>query len=151
MVSAAPPPTDLTYLCILVIHPSLPFPLSRLPPPPHLGGSIILLYNLRAHNVMTNIIVDAGTNANFQKRDLEIVGLATLEPIEVFSSNQAIATQIPSPSNRPNIDDHHDSIHYAIPRPGTSDGVHTPASSSLSLTFKRGRYIPNHACGGSDR
>ncbi|KAH9966336.1 hypothetical protein BGW80DRAFT_1230320 [Lactifluus volemus] len=97
---------------------------------------IIPLYNLQAHNVMTNIIVDAGTDAKvakFQKRGLEIVGLATLEPIEVFGSNPAIATQFPSPSNRPSIDDHHDPIH-SIPRPGTSDGVHTPASSSLSLT-----------------
>jgi hypothetical protein len=91
---------------------------------------IIPLYNLQAHNVMTNLIVDAGTDAKvakFQKRGLEIVGLATLEPIEVFGSNAALATQIPLPSNRPSIDDHHDPIR-------SSDGVHTPASSSLSLT-----------------
>ncbi|KAI0248946.1 hypothetical protein BJV78DRAFT_1347961 [Lactifluus subvellereus] len=97
---------------------------------------IIPLYNLQAHNVMTNLIVDAGTDAKvakFQKRGLEIVGLATLEPIEVFGSNTAFAAKFPPSSNRTSIDDHHDPIHNATPRPGTADGVHTPASSSLSL------------------
>ena len=97
---------------------------------------IIPLYNLQAHNVMTNVIVDAGTDAKvakFQKRGLEIVGLAALEPIEVFGSNTAFAAKIPSSSNRTSIDDHHDVIHHVTPRPGTADGAHTPASSALSL------------------
>ena len=44
---------------------------------------IIPLYNLQAHNVMTNVIVDAGTDAKiakFQKRGLEVIGLAVVEP-----------------------------------------------------------------------
>ncbi|CAL1698329.1 unnamed protein product [Somion occarium] len=48
---------------------------------------IIPLYNLQAHNVMTNVIVDAGTDAKvakFQRRGLEVIGLAVLEPIEVW-------------------------------------------------------------------
>jgi hypothetical protein len=50
---------------------------------------IIPLYNLQAHNVMTNVIVDAGTDAKvakFAKRGLEILGLAILEPIEVWGA-----------------------------------------------------------------
>ncbi|KAI0092214.1 hypothetical protein BDY19DRAFT_928865 [Irpex rosettiformis] len=46
---------------------------------------IIPLYNLQAHNVMTNVIVDAGTDAKiakFHKRGLEIIGLAMLDVVE---------------------------------------------------------------------
>ncbi|KAI0696097.1 hypothetical protein BC835DRAFT_1406039 [Cytidiella melzeri] len=46
---------------------------------------IIPLYNLQAHNVMTNVIVDAGTDAKiakFLKRGLEVIGLAMLEVVE---------------------------------------------------------------------
>ncbi|KAF8660705.1 hypothetical protein AX16_001572, partial [Volvariella volvacea WC 439] len=49
--------------------------------------AIIPLYNLQAHNVMTNVIVDAGTDAKvakFQKKGIEVIDLATLEPIEVW-------------------------------------------------------------------
>ena len=48
---------------------------------------MIPLYNLNAHNVMTNSIADAGTDAKiakFFKRGLEIMGLAVLEPVEVY-------------------------------------------------------------------
>jgi hypothetical protein len=48
---------------------------------------IIPLYNLQAHNVMTNTVVDAGTDAKvarFQKRGLEVISLAILEPVEVW-------------------------------------------------------------------
>ncbi|EIW76640.1 hypothetical protein CONPUDRAFT_129926 [Coniophora puteana RWD-64-598 SS2] len=51
---------------------------------------IIPLYNLQAHNVLQNIIVDAGTDAKvakFGKRGMEIVGLAFLEPTEVWGSH----------------------------------------------------------------
>ena len=43
---------------------------------------IIPLYNLQAHSVLTNTILDAGTDAKvakFQKRGLEVIGLALLE------------------------------------------------------------------------
>lgn len=49
--------------------------------------TIIPLYNLQAHNVMTNTIVDAGTDAKiakFQKRGIELIELAVLEPVEVW-------------------------------------------------------------------
>ena len=48
---------------------------------------MIPLYNLHAHNVLTNSIADAGTDAKiakFFKRGLEIMGLAVLEPVEVY-------------------------------------------------------------------
>ncbi|TFK36052.1 hypothetical protein BDQ12DRAFT_654852 [Crucibulum laeve] len=49
--------------------------------------TIIPLYNLQAHNVLTNVIVDAGTDAKiakFQKRGIELIDLAMLEPVEVW-------------------------------------------------------------------
>jgi hypothetical protein len=99
---------------------------------------IIPLYNLQAHNVMTNVIVDAGTDAKvakFQKRGLELLGLAVLEPVEVFGSQPASAYLFPPSSNRTSIDEHHnDFVLNAAPRPGGADGVHTPASSALSLS-----------------
>ena len=51
------------------------------------GRRIVPLYNLHAHNVMTNTITDAGTDAKvakFFKRGLEVMGLVILEPIEVW-------------------------------------------------------------------
>lgn len=96
---------------------------------------IIPLYNLQAHNVMTNVIVDAGTDAKvakFQKRGLEVLGLAVLEPVEVFGSGYSAGPQIPPSSNRTSIDDHQD-LALATPRPG-GDGVHTPTSSAHSLS-----------------
>ncbi|KAJ6554468.1 hypothetical protein B0H19DRAFT_1153656 [Mycena capillaripes] len=53
---------------------------------------IIPLYNLQAHNVMTNIIVDAGTDAKiarFTKRGIELLDLAVLEPVEVYAGGGA--------------------------------------------------------------
>lgn len=54
---------------------------------------IIPLYNLQAHSVLTNVILDAGTDAKvakFQRRGLEIIGLAVLEPVEVWGSSQPL-------------------------------------------------------------
>ncbi|KAI9463924.1 hypothetical protein F5148DRAFT_1276456 [Russula earlei] len=100
---------------------------------------IIPLYNLQAHNVLTNVIVDAGTDAKvakFQKRGLEILGLAILEPVEVFGSNPASAFFFlpPTSSNRTSFDEHHDLAQQYTPRPGGADGAHTPASSAFSLS-----------------
>jgi hypothetical protein len=100
---------------------------------------IIPLYNLQAHNVMTNVIVDAGTDARvakFQKRGLEILGLAVLEPVEVFGSGYSVGPQIPPSSNRTSIDDHQDPAlaPQFTPRPGGAEGVHTPTSSAHSLS-----------------
>ncbi|KAH7882774.1 hypothetical protein F5I97DRAFT_1984747 [Phlebopus sp. FC_14] len=69
---------------------------------------IIPLYNLHAHNVMTNTIVDAGTDAKvakFARRGLEIVGLAIFEPIEVWGSVQVPGALPSGGSNRTSIDD----------------------------------------------
>ncbi|KAJ6578777.1 hypothetical protein DFH09DRAFT_1148288 [Mycena vulgaris] len=55
---------------------------------------IVPLYNLQAHNVMTNIIVDAGTDAKiarFTKRGIEMLDLAILEPVEVYAGGGAPA------------------------------------------------------------
>ncbi|KIM41789.1 hypothetical protein M413DRAFT_410068 [Hebeloma cylindrosporum] len=57
------------------------------------GGrrTIIPLYNLQAHNVMTNVIVDAGTDAKiarFQKRGIEMMEVGVLEPVEVWGEKE---------------------------------------------------------------
>ena len=99
---------------------------------------IIPLYNLQAHNVMTNVIVDAGTDAKvakFQRRGLELLALAVLEPIEVFGPSPVLAGQVPPPSsNRTSVDEHHDLAQQFTPGAAYPDGVHTPASSAHSLS-----------------
>ncbi|KXN92533.1 hypothetical protein AN958_05388 [Leucoagaricus sp. SymC.cos] len=52
--------------------------------------TIVPLYNLQAHNVMTNVIVDAGTDAKiakFQRRGIVLLNLASLEPVEVWGDS----------------------------------------------------------------
>ncbi|EIN05170.1 hypothetical protein PUNSTDRAFT_47009 [Punctularia strigosozonata HHB-11173 SS5] len=101
---------------------------------------IIPLYNLQAHNVMTNVVVDAGTDAKiarFLRRGLEVIGLAVLEPVEVFGpagyththAQQSSTTTSPA---RRSVDDAHRLSAYS--RSGTPDPPHTPGSSHLSLT-----------------
>ncbi|KAF9497406.1 hypothetical protein BDN71DRAFT_1444891 [Pleurotus eryngii] len=100
---------------------------------------IIPLYNLQAHNVMTNTIVDAGTDAKiakFQKRGLEMIGLAMLEPVEVWPTNS-----LPNDARRP---PHNGSglLHPQQDRPSrpvtptVSEDLHghTPTSSRLSVS-----------------
>ncbi|KAJ8503569.1 hypothetical protein ONZ45_g10745 [Pleurotus djamor] len=124
--------------------------------------TIIPLYNLQAHNVMTNTIVDAGTDAKiakFQKRGLEMVGLALLEPVEVWPSTSTVAQQAPSTpvnsaafaqprSNRTSLDSrrpphngsgflhaHQDKSSRPV-TPTLSEDAHghTPTSSRLSVS-----------------
>ena len=48
---------------------------------------IVPLYNLSAHNVMTNTVLDAGTDAKvakLHKRGMEILALAVLECVEIW-------------------------------------------------------------------
>ncbi|CAK5271371.1 unnamed protein product [Mycena citricolor] len=55
---------------------------------------IVPLYSLQAHNVMTNTIVDAGTDAKiarFGRRGIEMLDLAMLEPIEVYGGELGVA------------------------------------------------------------
>ncbi|GJE89026.1 hypothetical protein PsYK624_051160 [Phanerochaete sordida] len=82
---------------------------------------IIPLYNLQAHNVMTNVIVDAGTDAKiarFMKRGLEIIGLAMLEPVELRGGLTFEDSFRTSGSYGPLL---------------SAEGAHTPTSSHLSL------------------
>lgn len=83
------------------------------------GGrrTIIPLYSLQAHNVMTNVIVDAGTDAKIaklQRRGMEFIDLAVLEPVEVWGER----SRAPKTSRS------------ATPDPSTP----TAASSSASLS-----------------
>ncbi|KAE9401850.1 hypothetical protein BT96DRAFT_1017948 [Gymnopus androsaceus JB14] len=60
---------------------------------------IIPLYNLQAHNVMTNTIVDAGTDAKiakFTRKGLEMIDLAMVEVVEVWPAPTGI--QFPAPT-----------------------------------------------------
>ena len=92
---------------------------------------IIPLYNLHAHNVMTNVVLDAGTDARvakFLKRGLEVIGLAVLDPTEVWNHGKAAggplsAEQPGVGSARNSIDNHH----LSVPAP------QTPESSAVSL------------------
>lgn len=104
---------------------------------------IIPLYNLQAHNVLTNVIVDAGTDAKiakFQKRGLEVIGLAMLEPVEVWagasfdSSAPRPSEYTPTPSH---LSQQYPSQSQSQHQPsslGTEPPSHTPTSSALSLT-----------------
>lgn len=91
---------------------------------------IIPLYNLQAHNVMTNVIVDAGTDAKvakFAKRGLEIIGLAVLEPVEVWGATSLLGVLPPSGSARTSVDDSHREL-------GLFPRVRTLSSTSRSVT-----------------
>ncbi|TFK48228.1 hypothetical protein OE88DRAFT_1727902 [Heliocybe sulcata] len=98
---------------------------------------IIPLYNLQAHNVMTNVIVDAGTDAKvakFGKRGMEVIGLAILEPVEVFGSAASLAAGLlTAGSGRTSLEG------GALMPTGSSRGhtpepPQTPGSSNLSLS-----------------
>ncbi|KAG1740673.1 hypothetical protein EDB19DRAFT_1708339 [Suillus lakei] len=95
---------------------------------------IIPLYNLQAHNVMTNVIVDAGTDAKvakFAKRGLEILGLAILEPIEVWGTVPLLGPLPPSSSARTSVDDSKRELGL-FPRPRTHSSSSRPVTPDLS-------------------
>ncbi|EED78861.1 predicted protein [Postia placenta Mad-698-R] len=92
---------------------------------------IIPLYNLQAHNVMQNVIVDAGTDAKvakFLKRGLEVIGLAVFEPVEVWGSG---AVGVDETGRRVSID-------Y-----GRGEPAHTPTSSAVSLNTYEFAHEPS--------
>ncbi|KAG0701003.1 hypothetical protein DFH29DRAFT_853077 [Suillus ampliporus] len=99
---------------------------------------IIPLYNLQAHNVMTNVIVDAGTDAKvakFIKRGLEIIGLAVLEPIEVWG-NTALLGALPVPpssSARASVDNSKRELGL-FPRPCAHSSSSRPVTPDFSTT-----------------
>ncbi|TRM63144.1 hypothetical protein BD626DRAFT_495649 [Schizophyllum amplum] len=98
--------------------------------------AIVPLYNLQAHNVMTNTIVDAGTDAKigkFQRKGLELIDLAILEPVEPFlRALDGAAGRLLIPAGE---------------RPTTPTATHTPrsdishASSNTSLTSSGHRPV----------
>ncbi|KAG0706202.1 hypothetical protein DFH29DRAFT_902594 [Suillus ampliporus] len=99
---------------------------------------IIPLYNLQAHNVMTNVIVDAGTDAKvakFVKRGLEIIGLAVLEPIEVWGGAALTGALpvAPSGSARTSVDDSKRELGL-FPRPRTHSSTSRPVTPDPSTT-----------------
>ncbi|KAH9852957.1 hypothetical protein C2E23DRAFT_859586 [Lenzites betulinus] len=103
---------------------------------------IIPLYNLQAHNVLTNVIVDAGTDAKvakFQKRGLEVIGLAVLEPVEVWGEggNPApfAAGNSPGAPSASLPDEHAPRASVDLSYSHlTTEPPHTPTSSVLSVT-----------------
>ncbi|KAL6302541.1 hypothetical protein BKA93DRAFT_736415 [Sparassis latifolia] len=98
---------------------------------------IIPLYNLQAHNVMQNVIVDAGTDAKvakFLKRGLEVIGLAVLEPVEVWGSAAAEAWSVRPPHDGAK----RNSLDFSGAGLLSPDLAHTPTSSALSLTSEDG-------------
>ncbi|KAI6126322.1 hypothetical protein EDD16DRAFT_1473602 [Pisolithus croceorrhizus] len=100
--------------------------------------TIIPLYNLQAHHVLTNTIVDAGTDAKvakFTKRGLEIIGLALLEPIEVWGSAQLPQT-IP-PQQATNI------ARTSIDDPQRDFGAQSPRFNPRSHLTSKGLTAPN--------
>lgn len=72
---------------------------------------IIPLYNLQAHNVMTNTIVDAGTDAKiakFTRKGLEMIDLAIIEVVEVWPAPSGItASTTGTGSGRGSLDETH--------------------------------------------
>ena len=104
---------------------------------------IIPLYNLQAHSVLTNTILDAGTDAKvakFQKRGLEVIGLALLEPIEVWGDG---GNPTPLPGHSPNMATGSLPDEYASRRSlDVGAGAHTPTSSALSLASEEYPHTP---------
>ncbi|KAG1816681.1 uncharacterized protein BJ212DRAFT_1352413 [Suillus subaureus] len=108
---------------------------------------IIPLYNLQAHNVMTNVIVDAGTDAKvakFAKRGLEILGLAVLEPIEVWGAVPLLGALPPSGSARTSVDDSKRELGlFPMPRPHSSSSrAVTPEVFAAALSPSSHTDIP---------
>lgn len=94
--------------------------------------TIVPLYNLQAHNVMTNVIVDAGTDAKiakFQRRGIVLIDLASLEPVEVWGDS-------PSSAGRHSINLNVDETQVG--------GARNSALSSRSITTSSRAHTPEH-------
>ncbi|KAF8890590.1 hypothetical protein CPB85DRAFT_1441126 [Mucidula mucida] len=108
--------------------------------------TIIPLYNLQAHNVMTNTIVDAGTDAKiakFVKRGIEMIDLAGMEPIEVWAANANKPMLISVGTLDTNNIINNSRSSYLGSRPTTP----TPTSSAISLS-SAGSHVPSVASDG---
>ncbi|EJD43575.1 hypothetical protein AURDEDRAFT_114639 [Auricularia subglabra TFB-10046 SS5] len=85
---------------------------------------IVPLYNLSAHNVMTNAVLDAGTDAKiakFMKRGVELIDLCVLEPTEIW------------PSRTPAAASGVDNASLRLPPPAHGDRISSPAPSTTSV------------------
>lgn len=109
---------------------------------------IIPLYNLHAHNVMTNTILDAGTDARvakFHRRGLELIGLGVLEPQEVWVPKAGVPHPGEVPPEGITRTTSRNSLappamHSATAAAGgavTPDPSQSPSSSHLSLSSER--------------
>ncbi|KAF9238652.1 hypothetical protein BU15DRAFT_88290 [Melanogaster broomeanus] len=97
--------------------------------------TIIPLYNLQAHNVMANTIVDAGTDAKiakFARRGLEVIGLAIFEPVEIRSSAPLPGILPPTGSARTSCEDAQREF-ASSPRPQTRSPNSRPTTADSSL------------------
>ncbi|KAF9562899.1 hypothetical protein CPC08DRAFT_761204 [Agrocybe pediades] len=101
--------------------------------------TIIPLYNLQAHNVMTNVIVDAGTDAKiakFQKRGIELIDLALLEPVEVWGEKDKQGEKIARrESMRISVDEMGAMVAPIVPINAASVNSKSGLMSSRSATF----------------
>ncbi|KAI5119703.1 hypothetical protein M0805_003587 [Coniferiporia weirii] len=102
---------------------------------------IVPLYNLSAHNVMTNTVLDAGTDAKvakFHKRGLEILALAVFECVEVWpgftrsGGGGRVTFLNVAAANGANTGGFQDSDAL----------LHTPTSSAISLS-STGSHLPH--------
>ncbi|CAE6419661.1 unnamed protein product [Rhizoctonia solani] len=99
---------------------------------------IIPLYNLSAHNVLQNTVLDAGTDATvsrFRKRGIDIVGLGVLEPVEVHGPLPTGVVTSCHPDVEPSDAGHSNLGH------GVSESDHSPPSQSGHL----GSYVRESA------
>lgn len=110
---------------------------------------IIPLYNLHAHNVMTNVVLDAGTDARvakFLKRGLEVIGLAVLDPMEIWNHGKAgggpLSADHPGAGSARNSIDNH---HLSAPAPQTPDSSAISLSSAGDPTPKARDVTPSPA------
>jgi hypothetical protein len=95
------------------------------------------LYNLHAHNVLTNTIVDAGTDAKiarFQKRGIELIDLAILEPVEVWGeSGRGKSSRSATPDYAPTAESSATSLQYQPFQPPSQP----PSTQPSNLPPKR--------------
>ncbi|KAK7684997.1 hypothetical protein QCA50_011832 [Cerrena zonata] len=113
--------------------------------------AITPLYNLQAHNMLTNVIVDASTDAKvakFHKQGLEIIGLAILEPVEIWAgasfkstSGRGVSLESEATSSATSLTSNthvsHDAQH-SMSGPSIRDPSHQPSQSSTDQTSTTG-------------
>ncbi|KIY69481.1 hypothetical protein CYLTODRAFT_420660 [Cylindrobasidium torrendii FP15055 ss-10] len=110
--------------------------------------TIIPLYNLQAHNVLTNTVVDAGTDAKiarFGRRGMEMMELVQVEPVEVWAVRDGAERVVDvTRITQGGLAASTSGTNSASPsRPSTP--ATTPGSSSLSLQSSAPSHSHSHA------